>query len=571
MTRRIVICVLGVALGAASGCRGEPAPALDGDVVFRQRCGVCHGQTGEGAQGPSLRGIAGRKAAGDPRFGYTPAMKSAAITWDAATLDRYLAGPREVVPGTTMVLVTSDPAERKAIVAHLLTLPAAPQIAPPVERAATAAPAAPAATPGLHTGRDAFGDYRSDAPGVRRRIAVADLPRPFATDSARNSAKVSEPPAGAEPKLPAGFHAAVFANGLRHPRLLKVAPNGDVFVAASDSGQVQVLRAKPGQPADPPSSFASGLDDPFGIALYPLGPSPEWVYVAESNAVRRYPYRSGDRVARGPGEVLVARLSPSTGGHTMRSLEFSADGKRMFVAVGSQSNVAEDAAARTPEAIAAFEAVHGLGATWGPEEDRADVLVFDPSGKNRRVFATGIRNCSGLTVEPTTGEVWCSTNERDKLGDDLVPDYVTRVREHAFYGWPWYYLGNHEDPRHAGKRKDLVGKVTMPDVLLQPHSAPLQLMFYTGTAFPADYRGNAFVALHGSWNRGGRTGYKVVRIVARDGVPTGEYEDFMTGFVVDAERVWARPVGIAVDNDGALLVGDDGNGTIWRITYTQPS
>jgi glucose/arabinose dehydrogenase len=197
--------------------------------------------------------------------------------------------------------------------------------------------------------------------------------------------------------------------------------------------------------------------------------------------------------------------------------------------------------------------------------------VFDPSGKNRRVFATGIRNCSGLTVEPTTGEVWCSTNERDKLGDDLVPDYVTRVREHAFYGWPWYYLGNHEDPRHAGKRKDLVGKVTMPDVLLQPHSAPLQLMFYTGTAFPADYRGNAFVALHGSWNRGGRTGYKVVRIVARDGVPTGEYEDFMTGFVVDAERVWARPVGIAVDNDGALLVGDDGNGTIWRITYTQPS
>lgn len=565
----VVVPFLGAALAASLGCRGEPAPALDGQLVFRQRCGVCHGQSGEGGQGPSLRGIAGRKAAGDARFGYTRALRDAQITWDAGLLDQFLAAPRDVVPGTNMVLPTPDGAERKAIIGYLIALPAAPEPAAPAGSvgAAPAAPA-PAAAPGLHTGAGAFGDYRSDAPGVRRRITVADLPRPFSTDSARNSAKVVDPPPGAAPRLPDGFHAQVFAKDLKHPRLLRVAPNGDVFVAASDAGQVVVLRSKPGATtAEQASTFASGLDDPFGIAFFPPGPSPRWVYIAESNAVRRYAYTSGDLVPRGAAEIIVPRLAPSTGGHTMRSLEFSPDGTRMFVAVGSQSNVAEDLAARAPDQIAAYEAVHGVGATWGAEEDRADVLVFDPAGKNRHVFATGIRNCSGLTIAPGSGELWCSTNERDKLGDDLVPDYVTRVHEHGFYGWPWYYLGDHEDPRHAGKRKDLAGKVALPDVLLQPHSAPLQLAFYTGTMFPADYRGNVFVALHGSWNRGGRTGYKVVRVIATAGVPTGEYEDFMTGFVVDSERVWARPVGVAVAADGALLVGDDGNGTIWRVTY----
>jgi glucose/arabinose dehydrogenase len=195
------------------------------------------------------------------------------------------------------------------------------------------------------------------------------------------------------------------------------------------------------------------------------------------------------------------------------------------------------------------------------------VLVFDPQGKNRRPFATGLRNCSGLTVNPESDEVWCAVNERDKLGDDLVPDYVTSVRESGFYGWPWYYLGDHEDPRHPGARKDLAGKVALPDVLLQPHSAALQISFYESTMFPPEYQGNAFVALHGSWNRKNRTGYKVVRILMKEGRPTGEYEDFMTGFVIDDEKVWARPVGVTVGNDGALFVGEDGNGVVWRVTY----
>jgi glucose/arabinose dehydrogenase len=204
------------------------------------------------------------------------------------------------------------------------------------------------------------------------------------------------------------------------------------------------------------------------------------------------------------------------------------------------------------------------------ERDRADVLVFDPEGRGRAVFATGIRNCVGLVVHPSTGDVWCSTNERDGLGDDLVPDYITRVRRGGFYGWPWYYLGDHEDPRHAGERADLRGTAIVPDVLLQAHSASLQMTFYEATAFPARYRGGAFASLHGSWNRGKRTGPKVVFVPLEGGAPTGEYEDFMTGFVVDEQSVWARPVGVAVGRDGALFVSEDGNGTVWRVVYEAP-
>lgn len=198
--------------------------------------------------------------------------------------------------------------------------------------------------------------------------------------------------------------------------------------------------------------------------------------------------------------------------------------------------------------------------------------MFDPEGHDRKVFASGIRNCVGLAVDPDTKDVWCSTNERDGLGDNLVPDYVTRVREHAFYGWPWYYLGHNADPRRKGERPDLAGKATVPDVLLQPHSAPLQMTFYDAAAsgaaaFPSDYDGQAFVALHGSWNRQRRTGYKVVQILMKDGTPTGVYEDFLTGFVASDDSVWGRPVGVAVAHDGALLVTDDGTGTVWRVSY----
>jgi hypothetical protein len=200
---------------------------------------------------------------------------------------------------------------------------------------------------------------------------------------------------------------------------------------------------------------------------------------------------------------------------------------------------------------------------------RAAVLVFDAEGNNGRIFATGIRNCSGLAVQPESGDLWCATNERDGLGDNLPPDYASRVGDGKFYGWPWFYIGDNQDPRHVGARLDLADRVTVPDVLIQPHSAPLGIAFYDGDAFPHDYHGDGFVALHGSWNRSSRTGYKVVRIPMEGGRPTGEYQDFMTGFVADAGSVWGRPVGVAVASDGALLVSEDGNGTIWRVAPLQ--
>jgi glucose/arabinose dehydrogenase len=351
-----------------------------------------------------------------------------------------------------------------------------------------------------------------------------------------------------------------------------VAPNGDVFVAESNQGRIRVLRAADGAVhAEQVSVFATGVTRPFGIAFYPPGPEPHWVYVAETNAVVRFPYVSGDLVARGSPETIVPKLTDSGGGHWTRDVAFSTDGQRMFVSVGSASNVAEKMSRRSLAEAHAWESSHGLGAGWDDEEHRADVLVMTPEGHDVRPFATGIRNCVGLAVAPKTGDVWCATNERDGLGDDLVPDYVTRVREGGYYGWPWFYLGDHEDPRLAGQRPDLAGKAVVPDVLIQPHSAALELVFYEGAMFPPDYRGNVFVALHGSWNRRDRTGYKVVRVPVVGGVPTGEYEDFLTGFVASDDEVWGRPVGVEVAHDGALLVSEDGNGTVWRVSYGQPT
>src|SRR5438067_139512 len=220
-----------------------------------------------------------------------------------------------------------------------------------------------------------------------------------------------------------------------------------------------------------------------------------------------------------------------------------------------------------PGGLKSWTSRHALGAAWSYEADRAAVLSFDPDGKDQKIFASGIRNCVGLAIQPQSGTPWCSTNERDGFGDNLVPDYVTRISENAFYGWPWFYIGGNEDPRHAGERPDLKGKVTIPDVLIQAHSASMGLIFYEGTNFPSEYRGDAFAAEHGSWNRSRRTGYKIVRIRLKDGVPTGEYEDFVTGFVVNGTEVWGRPVGVAIAHDGALLVSEDGNGTIWRISH----
>lgn len=422
----------------------------------------------------------------------------------------------------------------------------------------------------VRTGADAFGNWEDDAPGVRRHIEPADLPPPTHAENDPEApdfermAMVVEAPQGKMPEVPDGFAVQVFASGLNEPRVIRIAPNGDIFVAESGAGRVLVFAADSagGAPATP-EVFAEGLDRPFGIAFYPPA-EPRHVYVGAANQVVRFPYRDGDRKATGPAQIIIPDIP--TERHWTRDLAASRDGQRLFVSIGSASNVAAGMPEKSPEEIRAFEKTHGLGAAWGEEENRAVVRVFDPAGETVRNYATGLRNCSGMTIQPGTDTLWCTGNERDHLGADLVPDFLATVQDGRFYGWPWYYIGGNEDPAHAGERPDLKDKVTVPDVLIQAHSSTLQVVFYDADAFPAEYRGDAFATLHGSWNREERTGYKVIRALMEDGRPTGVYEDFVTGFVLDDDTVWGRPAGIAVARDGALLVSDDANGTIFRIT-----
>jgi glucose/arabinose dehydrogenase len=426
---------------------------------------------------------------------------------------------------------------------------------------------APASAPGaVLTGQAAWGDWTTDKPGVTRLITPADLPPPMPNQDASNAPGQRKRPAGAMPVVPMGFTVSLFADGLDTPRVIRVAPNGDVFVAETGANRIDVFHSAPGSDEPTMTVFATGFDYPYGIAFYPAD-NPQWVYVAQTDRIVRFPYQSGDQKARGAAQVIVGGLPG--GGHITRDVAFSPDGKHMYVAIGSATNDGETGLGLTPSDGSSYqqwESAHGLGAAWGPEQNRAGVLEFDPDGKNEQMFATGIRNCAGITIQPGTGDVWCATNERDELGDNLPPDYVTRVRQGAFYGWPWFYIGNHQDPRHAGQRPDLTAKITVPDVLIQPHSAPLGITFYNGSSFPAEYKGDAFVTLHGSWNRTRRTGYKVVRILMKDGKPTGQYQDFMLGFVISNQTVWGRPVGVAVAKDGSLLVSEDGSGTIWQVS-----
>jgi len=357
-------------------------------------------------------------------------------------------------------------------------------------------------------------------------------------------------PADAWPKAPTGFKVELFASDLKNPRQIRIAPNGDIFVAETSAGRIRVFRGigADGKPQRQ-EVFASGLNDPFGIAFYPPGAEPQWLYIGNTDAVVRLPYRNGDLQAR----AKPAKLADlPTGGHSTRDVVFSADGKRLFVAVGSRSNV--DDPDTTPE-----------------EKLRANILVYKPDGSERKVFASGIRNPVGLAVDPKSGELWTSINERDMLGDNLVPDYITHVQEDGFYGWPWWYIGANQDPRHAGKRADLKDKVIVPDVLIQPHSASLGMVFYDGKQFPAEYHGDIFAAEHGSWNKAARAGYEVIRVPRHGSTrASGEYQDFLTGFVLDDGTVWGRPVGVAVAPDGSLLVTDDGSGSIWRVSYAKP-
>ncbi|MDQ3197905.1 MAG: sorbosone dehydrogenase family protein [Verrucomicrobiota bacterium] len=405
----------------------------------------------------------------------------------------------------------------------------------------------------LLTGSAAMGDWAGDAPGTRRKITVADLPPPNETRSASNGPTVVSRPAGAQLHVPAGFKIEEYASGFRDPRVLLAAPNGDIFVSESRADQIKVVRDKDGdgKPDTTEVFTEDGLNKPFGIAFYPPGPEPQYLYVANTDGVIRFPYRNGDLKARGPAEKLGAHLSAGGllrgGGHWTRDLVFSPDGKKMFVSIGSRSNVSDDAA----------------------EADRARIFQFNPDGSGQKVYAWGIRNAVGIAIRPGSDELWMSVNERDELGDDLVPDYISHVTPGGFYGWPWYYLGNHQDPRHKGKHPELAGKVIVPDVLVQAHSASLNLCFYDGQQFPEEYRGDIFAAFHGSWNRARRTGYKIVRVPLEKGKATGAYEDFVTGFVTPEGNVWGRPVGLTVAKDGSLLFSEDGHGTIWRVSVAR--
>ncbi len=420
----------------------------------------------------------------------------------------------------------------------------------------------------VRTGSAALTDWKSDAPGVRRHIKPSDVPAPATgadpEKSIASKAEVVQPPQGALPKVPDGFAVQVFAAGFKQPRTIRVAPNGDIFLAESGAGRVIRIRTSTGPEPAKAEVFAENLDRPYGIAFVPPA-DPQYVYVAAANQVVRYPYRSSEVKAAGPAEVIIPNIP--TKRHWTRDLAVSRDGQRVFLAVGSASNLGVGGMPdMTPEQIRQHEASHGRGAAWGEEESRAAVRVFDPAGKSIRNYATGLRNCSGLAMQPGTDNLWCVVNERDHLGPHVTPDYMARVQDGAFYGWPWYYLGDREDPALKGKRPDLKGHARLPEVLIQAHSSALSVAFYDRDAFPAEYRGDAFVALHGSHSRPDRTGYKVIRVRMKDGQPTGEYEDFMTGFLLDNDRAWGRPAGVAVTRDGALLVSDDANGTIFRVT-----
>src|SRR5580704_1732381 len=427
----------------------------------------------------------------------------------------------------------------------------------------------------IREGLAAYGDWTSDAAGIRRRITASDLPSPYVSSSAANAPAIVARPADAHLSVPAGFEVKQFASGLQQPRLIRVAPNGDIFVAESGAGRIRVLRpTAEGDGVSREEVFASGLDLPFGIAFYPSGDNPQWIYVANTGSVVRFPYHNGDLRATDKPQVIVPSL-PTGGNHWTRDIVFSADNSKMFVSVGSSSNDAETMGPSSPLSprhwIAAARRLAKeimYGAASASEAERADVLVFDPGGRGRQVYASGIRNCVGMAVDSTRGDLWCSTNERDGLGDDLPPDYITRIQEGGFYGWPWYYLGNHQDPRHKGKHPELADKIIVPDVLLQAHSASLCMLFYTAQQFPAQYHGYAFAAEHGSWNRARRTGYKIICVPVHDGKPIGEYDDFLTGFVVDSNSVWGRPVGVTVDKQGSLIITDDGGNCIWRVRYT---
>jgi glucose/arabinose dehydrogenase len=506
---------------------GQAAAAQAGKALYARNCLSCHGKMGKGTGNvPSLV---------DGRLDSVP---SGEVFWFITQGDKDNGMPS---------WAALPEKQRWQIITYVKAMGASQNSADantpaPPDMSTSKLKAPPPAAP--------FTDFRYEKPGTVRKITVKDLPQPYATESAENAAELVARPDNVWPAAPAGFKVELYGSGLENPRTLRTAPNGDIFLAESDPGRIRVFRGltsdgKPEQSA----IFASGLKRPYGLAFYPPGPDPQWLYVGSTAEVVRFPYHNGDLKASGTAEH-IADL-PAPGGHWTRAVAFSQDGKKMFVAVGSGSNV--DDPDTTPR-----------------EKNRADILVCDPANCQLSVYAYGIRNAGGgIAINPETGELWCSVNERDGLGDNLVPDYITHVQEGGFYGWPWWYMGGREDPRHKGKHPELKDKVIVPDVLLQAHNASLEFTFYDGKQFPAEYKGDIFASEHGSWNKAVRVGYEVIRVpLHQRGDASGEYEDFLTGFVLPDGNVWGRPVGVTVAPDGSILVSDDGSNSIWRVSYS---
>lgn len=370
----------------------------------------------------------------------------------------------------------------------------------------------------------------------QQKTAPVNLPAPYATPSAQNRPHVIPRPNGARLQVPQGFDVEEWATGFDTPRFMLLGPSNELLLSDSDCGCVYVLTDN----GKNRKKILTGLERPYGLALWQ-----DYLYVGERTSLKRYKY---DRKAMsaGSGQEIVS-MNGFERGHWTRSILFDREGKKFYLGVGSSSNVSP-----------------------GDPEMRAAINRFNPDGSGHEIYASGTRNPIGLHWYPGTDTLWAAVQERDDLGDDLVPDYFTHIQQGGFYGWPWAYIGPHEDPRLKGQKPDLVAKTITPDVVLQPaHVAVLDFAFYTGKMFPQEYRGGAFLAFHGSWNRSKRAGYSVAFIPFSNGKPSGPQRDFLTGWMIspDNRDVWGRPVAVLELPDGSLLVSDDGGKKIWRISY----
>lgn len=387
-------------------------------------------------------------------------------------------------------------------------------------------------------------------PGNVVKTAIGDitLPPPYATESKTNNSKVIGWPKGKTPIAPQGFTVTKFADGFENPRWTYIAPNQDIFVVESGTraskNQITVLRDKDKDGKfETREVFIKDLNKPFGMLVLK-----DFFYIANTDGLYRYPYKNNPLKLETKGEKILELPAGGYNNHWTRNLLASPDGSKIYVSVGSGSNNAE----------------HGID----KEVRRAAILEINPDGTGEKTYASGLRNPVGMDWNPVNKELWTAVNERDELGDDLVPDYITSVKREGFYGWPYAYFGSIPDPRMKGQRKDLVEKTIVPDVPVGSHTASLGLAFYTKDAFPAKYKNGVFVGQHGSWNRSKISGYKVLFVPFKDGKPSGKPEDFLTGFISDENKaeVYGRPVAVTVMNDGSLLVNDDSGNTIWKVS-----